>query len=428
MKAYVLAFSILVVNTCFAQGFQPESWLKKKKDNTIQIENISKTLNDNTLMTKDSSRLLIVRNAENSKLIFIKQNKNNTFTFIDTVFRDNIIEEDSIMLSFITDGSLQSTVTGSNQGSIPAEVSLGLSFRRLYPTEKWFKALFISMAFSVASSVKPLQANYSSSPNETATNIKDFASSILIPINGPIQGQGIFINSRLVFNKARYRPIRVYQTRIHRGKYAEKTPPEKIKQFLVYHDSLSNKSFNEIMFFSGDKDSTNVAKEKSKFLKLYWYRIARKYFSTNDLFVPSFDIQLGISNREWKIRDVLYGDSLVSKSSSLFYLRTGPSVDLLSFDKVKDDFSIRFGLYYTLRYIAGDLSQDRETANRVLLLGSEKRLFMGFEPAIEIIIKNLRISASVPIIFQRPEVAGLTGGRFLIGAGLTIGTPPIRFN
>jgi len=129
-----------------------------------------------------------------------------------------------------------------------------------------------------------------------------------------------------------------------------------------------------------------------------------------------FEGSLIASNRLWKV------DS-ISRNISTLSINFGVFSELLSEKLNKDGFSISAGIDLTGRWIFGDLGQSKNNAFRNDIIGTKNRFFWGIEPCIIIKLKNIKATASFPILMNKDEVTGLTKGQFVTSIRFTGGFP-----
>ncbi len=133
--------------------------------------------------------------------------------------------------------------------------------------------------------------------------------------------------------------------------------------------------------------------------------------------ISGVNLRLVSSNNVWS-----YGDS-VSNLGSLFFrggifkefvpdnYRLGKSG---SDDEGRSKYSIFLGLNYSYRGIFGDITSERNNELRGKFLGSEQKIFRGFELNFGFRLNNLRAEFQMPVLRkENNSIDGLTNTQFL---------------
>ena len=119
------------------------------------------------------------------------------------------------------------------------------------------------------------------------------------------------------------------------------------------------------------------------------------------------DLNFSASNRVWKVQNSTRNASTINFNVGLFSEFVPESR--------MNDFSITVGLAWTNRIIIGDVGHHLSENFRRDVLGSSRKWYSGIEPNLSIRLKDIRATASIPILFssQKNSVSGLTNGQFV---------------
>jgi len=125
----------------------------------------------------------------------------------------------------------------------------------------------------------------------------------------------------------------------------------------------------------------------------------------------------GASNRVWNYQND-------SQDVSTIAINVGLFTELMPFNNM-DEFSISGGLDIATRWIFGNAGHDYATDFRKSIIGTDKIFFLGFEPNLTIRLRDIKASATLPILFsfENNDVPGLTKGQFMTMIRFTGGFP-----
>lgn len=121
------------------------------------------------------------------------------------------------------------------------------------------------------------------------------------------------------------------------------------------------------------------------------------------------------SNRVWKLEQE-------SQNISTISLSLGPFSEFVPVKKYKD-FSISIGGALSTRCIFGNVGQESKTDFRNAIISTDNTWFFGSEFNFTIRLKDIKATASFPILYSSDEVPGLTNGQFLTTIRFTGGFP-----
>jgi hypothetical protein len=128
------------------------------------------------------------------------------------------------------------------------------------------------------------------------------------------------------------------------------------------------------------------------------------------------------SNRVWQVKYKSY-DGISSCNVSTLAFNIGFFTDQITIEK--KDYSISLGLDFSSRLIFGNVTHAYADNFRESLLGTKRTFFPGIEPNLTIRLKDLKATASFPIMFSDRDVRGLTKGQFVTMIRFTGGFPVI---
>jgi len=265
--------------------------------------------------------------------IFVHTNK--VVKKVNEAFRK---KEDKTQIEFVGNTEIQKAI--SNNGAIPANAGLGVRFVKDFgePTSlAHIDKLELDLSISIASTVDTIKAKLNS--YGTITNVNDFGSSVLLPLNS---GQSVTINGKTFMNNRN---------------------------------------------------------------------------TKNWIFLQNWGLEgsLSASNRVWNLSETSQNVSALSGSFG-FFSEMMPMKNM-------DNFSISFGLDLSFRSIFGNVGQNYSDNFRKQIIGTDKTFFSGFEPNITIRLRDIKATASFPILFSKTDVPGLTRGQFVTLIRFTGGFP-----
>lgn len=178
----------------------------------------------------------------------------------------------------------------------------------------------------------------------------------------------------------------------------------------VYNEKVRNqREFGSFILFpvnSGQAASANV--------KGYFEQTPSK---TKVTFLrgDGYMIRVGASNRVLALND-----SMASNAAALT-LRFGTFYEFMPNDKL-DDYSITFSpTSLFVRRILGDIAQNDNDDLRNKLFGTYSEIFCGWEPNVQIKLKNIKAEFGFPIVFDQRNVKALSGGQFATSIGFSGG-------
>lgn len=133
--------------------------------------------------------------------------------------------------------------------------------------------------------------------------------------------------------------------------------------------------------------------------------------------ISGANVRINASNTLWSLDNDEVNDS---RFAGAFNFRFGLFHEFLPNDKIRNKdgrrrYSVRLGLNYTFREIAGDISSDTNSQIRNNFLGTTDTSFSGFEPSFGFRLNNIIAEFSVPMIggSEREDILGLTDTQFL---------------
>lgn len=124
---------------------------------------------------------------------------------------------------------------------------------------------------------------------------------------------------------------------------------------------------------------------------------------------------LSASNRVWEL-------SGKSQNVSSLAINLGLFSELMPTNTM-DEFSISGGLDLSSRWIFGNVGHGYADQFRESIIGTNKTFFFGFEPNITIRLRDIKATASFPVLFSKDDVPGLTKGQFITMIRFTGGFP-----
>jgi hypothetical protein len=137
----------------------------------------------------------------------------------------------------------------------------------------------------------------------------------------------------------------------------------------------------------------------------------------NWIFLQNWGLEgsLSASNRVWNLADTSQNVSSLSGTIGVFS-------EMMPM-KNMDNFSISFGADFSIRKIFGNVGQHYSDYFRKQIIGTDKTTFIGFEPNISIRLRDIKATASFPLLFSKNDVSGLTRGQFVTMIRFTGGFP-----